>query len=88
MTARKPRPLRRPRYVMPADIRRELLARGVMTKYRQRPAYQRNDYLGWIRRAKRPATRQKRLTQMLAELKTGDRYMKMPYRASRRRRES
>ena len=88
MTTRKPLPFRRPRHAMSADIRRALLSHGVMTKYRQRPTYQRNDYLGWIGRAKRPATRQKRLMQMLAELETGDRYMKMPYRPSQSRRRS
>ena len=85
MTTRKALPFRRPRNAMPADIRRALLSHGVMTKYRQRPAYQRSDYLDWIGRAKRPATRQKRLMQMLAELETGDRYMKMPYRPSQTR---
>jgi uncharacterized protein YdeI (YjbR/CyaY-like superfamily) len=69
---------------MPADVRRALLARRLIMKYRQRPPYQRNDYLGWIGRAKRPATRQKRLAQMLDELDRGDRYMNMAYRPARR----
>jgi hypothetical protein len=51
-----------------------------MEAYRARPAYQQNDYIGWITRAKRQATVQKRLSQMLAELESGDRYMKMAYR--------
>jgi Bacteriocin-protection, YdeI or OmpD-Associated len=38
-------------------------------------AYQQNDYIGWITRAKQQATREKRLQQMLDELATGDRYM-------------
>lgn len=85
MTARKAPPLRRPRNAMPVDVRRALLAAGLMTKYRQRPPYQRNDYLGWIGRAKRPATRQKRMQQMLQELSRGHSYMKMPYRPAARR---
>ena len=47
----------------------------------RRPPYQRNDYIGWITRAKLPATRQKRLEQMLDELEKGDAYMKMVFRA-------
>ncbi|HLE23169.1 MAG TPA: YdeI/OmpD-associated family protein [Anaerolineales bacterium] len=47
-----------------------------MTRYRQRPAYQRHDDLGWIGRAKRAPTRQNRLEQMLQELERGDRCMK------------
>ena len=46
-----------------------------MDAYHARPAYQRNDYIGWITRAKRDATKAKRLTQMLDELKRGDVYM-------------
>ena len=44
MTGPKATPVRRPRYPMPAEICRTLMAAGVMTKYRQRPPYQRNDY--------------------------------------------
>jgi uncharacterized protein YdeI (YjbR/CyaY-like superfamily) len=68
---------------MPADVRRALSDRGLMARYRARPPYQRNDYLGWIGRARRPETRRNRLTQMLEELQRGDRYMKMPYRPAR-----
>jgi len=50
--------------------------------YDVRPSYQRNDYIGWITRAKRPETRQKRLDQMLDELEKGDVYMKMAWRKS------
>lgn len=77
--------LRRARHPMPADVRRALLEHGLMTAYRRRPPYQRNDYVGWIGRAKRPDTRLKRLNQMLAELEGGHTYMKMAYRPSRRR---
>jgi uncharacterized protein YdeI (YjbR/CyaY-like superfamily) len=54
-----------------------------MEAYRLRPAYQQNDYLGWITRAKLEPTRKRRLAQMLGELSRGDRYMKMAYRPKR-----
>lgn len=73
--------LARPRYPMPDDIRNLLTREGVMPAYNARPPYQQNDYIGWITRAKRPETRQKRIEQMLAELEAGNAYMKMPYRA-------
>jgi len=53
---------------------------GRLAAYTSRPAYQRNDYLGWISRAKRDATTKKRLRQMLDELAAGDVYMKMKWR--------
>lgn len=72
--------LTRPIHPMPDDVRRALVEHGVVAAYEARPAYQRNDYIGWITRAKRPETRAKRLTQMLEELAAGDRYMKMAHR--------
>ena len=72
---------KRPRYPMPDDIRDELNQNGLMQAYLARPPYQRNDYVGWITRAKRAETRNKRLKQMLDELKRGDSYMKMPYKS-------
>jgi uncharacterized protein YdeI (YjbR/CyaY-like superfamily) len=72
-------PLTRTRYEMPALIRQALSARGLMHAYHARPDYQQNDYIGWITRAKREATREKRLNQMLDELTGGDRYMKMAW---------
>lgn len=62
---------------MPDLIRAALAERGLTTAYDARPDYQRNDYLGWIGRAKRPDTRQKRLDQMLDELQRGGVYMNM-----------
>jgi len=50
---------------MPAEIREALETRVLRAAHEERPAYQRNDYLGWIGRAKRPETEQKRLHQML-----------------------
>lgn len=65
---------------MPAAVRAALDERGLMAAYRARPPYQRNDYLGWIARAKLDATRQRRLQQMLDELADGTRYMNMAWR--------
>jgi len=76
-----PSQLRRPRHPLPADIRHVLTERGLMAAYRARPPYQRNDYLGWIAGAKREATRQKRIQQMLDELARGDSYMNMRWHA-------
>ena len=73
--------LRRVRHPMPDDVRDALARHGLMQAYGARPPYQRNDYIGWITRAKRPETRERRLGQMLDELAAGDRYMKMPYGA-------
>jgi hypothetical protein len=78
LTRKNPMPPR-PRYAMPDFIQNALLKRGLLEAYLARPSYQRNDYIGWIIRAKLPATRQKRLKQMLAELKQGDVYMKMKW---------
>ena len=72
--------LTRPRNRMPAGVRAALVEHGVLGAYRARPAYQRNDYLGWIARAKRPETRAKRLRIMLRELKARSGYMTLPYR--------
>ena len=75
-------PARRPRYPMPAFIRRALTAAALMPAYRQRPPYQQNDYIGWITRARRDDTRDRRMAQMLDELRGGTRYMKMKWRAA------
>ena len=72
--------LKRPRYPMPDFIRQALNEVGLMEAYRARPAYQQNDYIGWITRAKRQETIQKRLDQMLDELARGNVYMKMDWR--------
>ena len=62
---------------MPDWIRNALVERGLMAAYQARPAYQRNDYIGWIVEAKREATRMKRMTRMLDELEAGGVYMNM-----------
>lgn len=66
---------------MPANVRTALNKRKLMAAYRRRPAYQQNDYLGWMARAKLPETRQRRLKQMLDELERGGVYMKMKWGA-------
>jgi uncharacterized protein YdeI (YjbR/CyaY-like superfamily) len=71
--------LKRPVQPMPDFVRRALQERGMMDAYRARPAYQQNDYLGWINRAKREETKQKRLDQMLDELEGGGVYMNMKW---------
>ena len=71
--------LKRTVYDVPEDIRAALAARGLEAAYRRRPAYQQNDYVGWITRARRPATRAKRLAQMLDELAAGGVYMHMKW---------
>ncbi len=65
---------------MPENVRSALRERGLTAAYDARPAYQRNDYLGWIARAKRDDTKAKRLNQMLDELERGGVYMDMGWR--------
>jgi len=69
---------------MPPFVEEALRKSGLSDAYYERPAYQQNDYLGWIQRAKRPETRQRRLRQMLDELRRGGVYMKMNHPPSRR----
>ncbi len=64
---------------MPDDVRDALDREGLVAAYAARPDYQKNDYLGWISRAKREETRLKRLNQMLDELKRGGAYMNMAW---------
>lgn len=70
---------------MPAFVKRALTERGLVAAYRARPAFQQNDYLGWIARAKREETKQKRLAQMLDELDAGNVYMNMKWEPLRTR---
>ena len=74
----------RPPEPMPEDVRLAIAERGVRAEYDARPWYQRNDYLGWIARAKRADTRARRLAQMLDELEQGGVYMKMTHAPSRK----
>ena len=74
--------LKRPRHPMPDFVRDALNESGLMDDYQKRPAYQQNDYIGWIANAKQQETKTKRLRQMLQELEAGGIYMKMKHRAS------
>ncbi len=73
---------KRPRHPMPPDIKEALREKGLAEAYRERPPYQRNDYLGWIAAAKREATRLKRVSQMLEELRGGSVYMGMAWKSA------
>lgn len=63
-----------PRFVMDA-----LEENILLEEFKNRPAYQQNDYIGWINRAKRESTKLKRLNQMLSELRKGGVYMNMSH---------
>jgi uncharacterized protein YdeI (YjbR/CyaY-like superfamily) len=69
---------------MPDFVRQALEARGLLGDYLQRPPYQQNDYLGWIDKAKRRETKEKRLQQMLEELERGGVSMNMPHSKSKK----
>ncbi len=71
---------------MPDFVEAALAEHGLAEAYFERPAYQQNDYIGWIMKAKRPETRQKRLDQMLDELRRGGIYMNMKHPPSVRTR--
>ncbi len=73
--------LKRPVLQMPDDVGILLKSKDLMERYKMRPAYQQNDYIGWINRAKRPETKEKRINQMLQELISGILYMGMLYNA-------
>lgn len=64
---------------MPELVREALEKEGLMSRFLKRPAYQQNDYLGWINRAVKDETKLKRLNQMIDELIDGGLYMKMHY---------
>ena len=76
---------RRVRHVMPDDVHQALVDEGLLETYEERPAYQQNDYVGWISRAKTAETCQKRMDQMLDELRKGGVYTKMDHRPSARK---
>ena len=78
--------LKRKRNRMPTFVKEALRARHLLKDFEQRPAYQQNDYIGWINRAKRLDTKEKRLMQMLDELDKGGIYMNMIHSASSKHR--
>lgn len=67
---------------MPNAVRGAIDAAGVAGDYEARPAYQRNDYVGWIASARSEATRERRIARMIDELKSGGVYMGMTHRPS------
>lgn len=69
---------------MPDFVKRALEERSLMAEYQARPAYQQNDYIGWINNAKLQGTKEKRLHQMLEELEKGGVYMNMAHPSSRK----
>jgi len=77
--------LKRPRHPMPEFVKHALEERALMDEYRGRPAYQQNDYIGWILAAKHHETMEKRLRQMLDELEVGGVYMNMLHPSSKKR---
>lgn len=77
--------MQRPKHPMPGFVKKALQERGLLAAYQQRPAYQQNDYIGWINSAKRQETKEKRLAQMLDELEAGGVYMNMAHPASRKK---
>ncbi len=69
---------------MPGFVKQALEARGLLADYKERPAYQQNDYIGWINRAQHQETKEKRLHQMVEELEKGGVYMNMAHPPSRK----
>ena len=77
--------LTRPIELMPEFVLSALEREHLLEDYRARPAYQQNDYLRWISFAKQQKTKEKRLRQMLDELRIGGVYMKMRHPASEKK---
>jgi len=71
--------LQRPSHSLPGFVKQTLKKRGLLEAYQKRPAYQQNDYIGWINEVKLPEIKQKRLDQMLDELEKGGIYMGMDH---------
>jgi hypothetical protein len=71
--------LKRQIHPIPDFVTKALIENNLMDKYKAKPAYQQNDYIGWINRAVKYETKIKRLNQMLEELRKGNLYMKMKY---------
>ncbi len=74
--------LDKPLQPMPSFVRAALEQRQLMDAFLGRPPYQQNDYLGWINRAERESTKEKRLDQMLYELAQGNLFMGMIWRGN------
>jgi hypothetical protein len=79
ITPEEEKKLSREVYPLPDFIDDALKEDKVDHLYMKRPAYQKNDYIGWIGSARTEKTLIKRLDQMLVELRDGNKYMKMRY---------
>lgn len=66
-------------YDIPDYVATSLQESGLWDAYKSRPPYQQNDYIGWITRAKREETREKRIGIMLSELRAGHGYVGMAW---------
>jgi uncharacterized protein YdeI (YjbR/CyaY-like superfamily) len=73
---------KRPTLAMPNDVRTALKVGAIEADYQARSPYQRNDYIGWVTRAKQTETRRKRIEQMVEELQAGGVYMGMKHAPS------
>ena len=67
---------------VPQFVKETLQENDLNEEFENRPAYQQNDYIGWIKRTKRETTKHKRLNQMLDELRKGGVYMNMTHPSS------
>jgi uncharacterized protein YdeI (YjbR/CyaY-like superfamily) len=64
---------------MTGKVRAALDKHQLMDAYRARPSYQQHEYLKWIAAASGEVTRQKRLDQMIEELKDGGKFKGEPW---------
>jgi hypothetical protein len=71
---------------MPVSVRQALAKAGLAAAYRARPAYRQNDCPSWIRCAKLPQTKHKRLEEILEDLRRGDWTIGMAYREGKEKR--
>ena len=76
----KPR-VRRSEKPLPDQLKSRLIGEGLLEAYSSRPRYQRTDYITWIESAKQSATKERRISKMIEELRNADAYMGMPYNA-------
>jgi len=60
------------------DVEKRLVKENLMFSYRSRYPYQCNDYLGWILKTKGPETRERRIAQMIEELRRGEQILRAP----------
>jgi uncharacterized protein YdeI (YjbR/CyaY-like superfamily) len=64
--------------VLPDYIKSILKKEGLLGKYEEQIYTYRKGYRQWIEEAKQEATKQKRIEQMVREVKEGKKYMNMP----------